>query len=164
MPSVSLSTSTKIEGFSNGNIIRVGSLPNLITYFLPKYIDKFKSLDHEVFIDSLDTNSELIASLDNDLFNIVFVSDSIEKPNFVTIPLVVEPFFVVMSSTNYLAKIDEIDFFTNAIIISITYNSIGNSPLPQITFIFGSPMEKALQNFPLLGLNFSKSVDPNIMS
>lgn len=105
-------TITKIEGFSYGNIIRVGSLPNLITYFLPKYIDKFKSLNYEVFIDSLDTNSKLIDSLDNDLFNIVFVSDSIEKPNFVTIPLVVEPFFVVMNSTNYLAKIDEIDFFT----------------------------------------------------
>lgn len=105
-------TITKIEGFNNTNIIRIGALPNLITYFLPKLVDKFKSMNHEVFIDAMDTNSKLITSLDDDLFNIVFVSDAIEKPNFVTIPLIVEPFFVVMSNTNHLAKIDEIDFFT----------------------------------------------------
>lgn len=105
-------TINKIEGFSSANTIRIGALPNLITYFLPKYVDKFKSMNHEVFIDSIDTNSELIASLNDNLFNIVFVSDAIEKPNFVTIPLIVEPFFLVMSSANQLSKIDEIDFFT----------------------------------------------------
>lgn len=105
-------TINKIEGFSSANTIRIGALPNLITYFLPKYVDKFKSMNHEVFIDSIDTNSELIASLNDNLFNIVFVSDAIEKPNFVTIPLIVEPFFLVMSSANHLSKIDEIDFFT----------------------------------------------------
>ncbi|WP_297424757.1 LysR family transcriptional regulator [Clostridium sp.] len=105
-------TINKIDGFNNENTIRIGALPNLITYFLPKYVDKFKSMNYEVFIEAMDTNSELIASLDDNLFNIVFVSDAIEKPNFVTIPLIVEPFFVVMSSTNYLAKVDDIDFFT----------------------------------------------------
>ncbi|MVX63503.1 LysR family transcriptional regulator [Clostridium chromiireducens] len=105
-------TIDKIEGFRNGNTIRIGALPNLITYFLPRYIDKFKSMNHEVFIESMDTNSKLIASLDDNLFNIVFVSDAIENSNFVTIPLIVEPFFVVMSKTNHLANINEIDFFT----------------------------------------------------
>jgi DNA-binding transcriptional LysR family regulator len=105
-------TINKVEGFSSGNAIRIGALPNLITYFLPKYIDKFKSMNHEVFIEAMNKNSELIAGLDDNLFNIVFVSDSIEKPNSVTIPLIVEPFFVVMNNTNYLTKIDEIDFFT----------------------------------------------------
>lgn len=105
-------TINKIEEFSSENTIRIGALPNLITYFLPKYVDKFKSMNHEVFIEAMDTNSELIASLDDNLFNIVFISDAIEKPGFVTIPLIVEPFFVVMSNNNSLAKIDEIDFFT----------------------------------------------------
>lgn len=105
-------TIDKIQEFSSENTIRIGALPNLITYFLPKYVDKFKSMNHQVFIDAMDTNSSLIDSLDNNLFNIVFVSDAIEKANFVTIPLIVEPFFVVMSSRNNLAKIDEIDFLS----------------------------------------------------
>lgn len=105
-------TINKIEGFSNKNVIKIGALPNLITYFLPKYVDKFKSINHEVFIDAMSTNNELITSLNDNLFDIVFISDAIEKPDYVTIPLVVEPFFVVMSNINYLAKIDEIDFFT----------------------------------------------------
>ncbi len=105
-------TINKIEGFSSENTIRIGALPNLITYFLPKYVEKFRGMNHEVFIEAMDTNNKLIASLDDNLFNIVFISDAIEKPDFVTIPLIVEPFFVVMSNTNYLAKADEIDFFT----------------------------------------------------
>lgn len=105
-------TINRIEGFSSKNIIKIGALPNLITYFLPRYVDKFKSMKHEVFIDAMSTNNELISSLNDNLFDIVFISDAIEKPNYVTIPLVVEPFFVVMSNKNYLAKIDEIDFFT----------------------------------------------------
>jgi DNA-binding transcriptional LysR family regulator len=105
-------TINKIEKFSAATTFRIGALPNLITYFLPKYVDKFKNMNHEVFIDAMDTNSELIAGLRDNLFNIVFVSDAIETPNFVTIPLIVEPFFAVINSTNYLAKLVEIDFFT----------------------------------------------------
>lgn len=105
-------TINKIERFSDENTIRIGALPNLITYFLPKYVDKFKSMDHDVFIEAMATNSELIASLDDNVFNIVFVSDAMEKSNFVTIPLIVEPFFVVMSNTNHLVNTPEIDFFT----------------------------------------------------
>lgn len=105
-------TINKIEGFSSNNTIRIGALPNLITHFLPKYVNKFKSMNHEVFIEAMNTNSKLIASLDDNLFNIVFISDAIEKPNFVTIPLIVQPFFAVMSNNNFLTKIDEIDFFT----------------------------------------------------
>ncbi|OOM74602.1 LysR family transcriptional regulator [Clostridium sp. BL-8] len=105
-------TINKVEGFSDENTIRIGALPNLITYFLPKYVDKFKSIDHDVFIEAMDTNSELLANLDDNVFNIVFVSDAIEKSNFVTIPLIVEPFFVVMSNRNPLVNTPEIDFFT----------------------------------------------------
>lgn len=105
-------TINRIEGFSNKDVIKIGALPNLITYFLPRYVDKFKSINHEVFIDAMSTNNELISSLNDNLFDIVFISDAIEKPDYVTIPLVVEPFFIVMSNKNYLAKIDEIDFFT----------------------------------------------------
>lgn len=105
-------TINRIEGFSNKDVIKIGALPNLITYFLPKYVDKFKCMKHEVFIDAMSTNNELISSLNDNLFDIVFISDAIEKPDYVTIPLVVEPFFVVMSNKNYLAKIDEIDFFS----------------------------------------------------
>ncbi len=105
-------TINKVEGFSDENTIKIGALPNLITYYLPKYVDKFKSMDHDVFIEAMDTNSELIASLDDNVFNIVFVSDAIEKSNFVTIPLIVEPFFVVMSNKNPLVNTPEIDFFT----------------------------------------------------
>lgn len=105
-------TINKIEGFDNENTIKIGALQNLITYFLPEYVDKFKKANHEVFIDAMNTNNELITSLEDNLFNIIFVSDSIEKPNFVTIPLIVESFFVVMNNTNPLARIDEIDFFT----------------------------------------------------
>ncbi len=105
-------TINKVEGFSDENTIRIGALPNLITYFLPKYVDKFKSMDHDVFIEAMDTNSELLANLDDNVFNIVFVSDAIEKSNFVTIPLIVEPFFVVMSNRNPLVNTHEIDFFT----------------------------------------------------
>ncbi|GLC30288.1 LysR family transcriptional regulator [Clostridium omnivorum] len=105
-------TINSIEGFSNKDVIKIGALPNLITYFLPKYVDKFKCMKHEVFIDAMSTNNELISSLNDNLFDIVFISDAIEKPDYVTIPLVVEPFFVVMSNKNYLAKFDEIDFFS----------------------------------------------------
>ncbi|GAA0075824.1 LysR family transcriptional regulator [Clostridium sp. CTA-5] len=105
-------TINKIQKFNSGNTIRIGALPNLITYFLSEYVDKFKSMNHEVFIDAMNTNNELITGLENNLFNIVFVSDALEKAGFVTIPLTVEPFFIVMSSANHLAKLDGIDFFT----------------------------------------------------
>jgi DNA-binding transcriptional LysR family regulator len=105
-------TINKIEGFSSGNTIRIGALPNLITYFLPKYVDKFKNMNYDVFMEAINTNSELISSLNDNLFNIVFVSDAIQEPNFVTIPLIIEPFYVVMNISNPLTNIDEIDFFT----------------------------------------------------
>lgn len=105
-------TINSIEGFSNENAIRIGALPNLITYFLPKYVDKFKNMNYDVSMEAMNTNSELISSLDDNLFNIVFVSDAIQKPSFVTIPLIIEPFYAVMNITNPLTKINEIDFFT----------------------------------------------------
>lgn len=105
-------TINKIQKFNGENTIRIGALPNLITYFLSKYVDKFKSMNHEVFIDAMNTNNELITGLEDNLFNIVFVSDALEKAGFVTIPLIIEPFFIVMSNANHLAKLNEIDFFT----------------------------------------------------
>lgn len=69
-------TINKIESLNSTDTIRIGALPNLITYFLPKYVDKFQSMNHEVFIEVMDTNSKLIDSLNNNLFNIVFVSDN----------------------------------------------------------------------------------------
>lgn len=105
-------TINKIEKFNSGTTIKIGALPNLITYFLPKYVDKFKSMNYEVFIEKINTNSELISNLNDNLFNIVFVSDAIQNANFVTVPLIIEPFYVVMNTTNPLSKIDEIDFFT----------------------------------------------------
>ena len=105
-------TINKIQKFNSENTIRIGALPNLITYFLPRYVDKFKSMNHDVFMDAISTNNELITGLEDNLFNIVFVSDAIENADFITIPLIVEPFFIVMSNANHLAKLNEIDFFT----------------------------------------------------
>lgn len=105
-------TVNNIEGFSNGKTIRIGALPNLITYFLPDYVDKLKNMNYGIFMEAMNTNDELISSLSDDIFNIVFISDAIQKPDFVTIPLIIEPFYAVMNITNPLAKTNEIDFFT----------------------------------------------------
>lgn len=101
-----------VKCFGNQDSIRIGGLSNLITYFLPKYINKIKRMNYEVFIEAMDTNVQLINNLENDFFNIVFISDALQKPNLITIPLLVEPFFVVMKSSNYLSQLADIDFLT----------------------------------------------------
>lgn len=107
-------TITGVRCFGGKDTIRIGGLPNLITYFLPKYINKIKHMDYEVFIEAMDTNTQLIRSLEDDFFNIVFVSDALQKPELVTIPLLVEPFFLAMKNSNYLSKLEDIDFLTIA--------------------------------------------------
>lgn len=107
-------TITGVRCFGGKDTIRIGGLSNLITYFLPKYVNKIKHMDYEVFIEAMDTNTQLIRSLEDDFFNIVFVSDALQKPELVTIPLLVEPFFLVMKSSNYLSKLEDIDFLTIA--------------------------------------------------
>ncbi|AGK99143.1 LysR family transcriptional regulator [Clostridium pasteurianum] len=105
-------TITGVRCFGGKDTIRIGGLSNLITYFMPKYVNKIKHMDYEVFIESMDTNAQLIRGLEDDFFNIVFVSDALQKPELVTIPLLVEPFFLVMKSSNYLSKLEDIDFLT----------------------------------------------------
>ncbi|MFT8315275.1 MAG: LysR family transcriptional regulator [Clostridium sp.] len=107
-------TITGVRCFGGKDTIRIGGLSNLITYFLPKYINKIKHMDYEVFIEAMDTNTQLIRSLEDDFFNIVFVSDALQKPELVTIPLLVEPFFLAMKNSNYLSKLEDIDFLTIA--------------------------------------------------
>lgn len=107
-------TINEIESFGEGNNIRIGGLQNLITYFLPKYVDKFKKMRYEVSIEAMDTNAQLVDSLENDFFNLVFISDALQKPELVTIPLLVEPFYVVMKSSNKLSQMKDIDFVTVA--------------------------------------------------
>ena len=105
-------TITGVRCFGSKDTIRIGGLPNLITYFLPKYVDKIKQMNHEVFIEAMDTNAKLIRNLENDFFNIVFVSDQVQQPDLVTIPLLVEPFFLVYNNSKYLSETQDIDFLT----------------------------------------------------
>ena len=105
-------TITGVRCFGGKDTMRIGGLSNLITYFMPKYVNKIKHMDYEVFIESMDTNAQLIRGLEDDFFNIVFVSDALQKPELVTIPLLVEPFFLVMKSSNYLSEVEDIDFLT----------------------------------------------------
>lgn len=107
-------TITGVSCFGGKDTIKIGGLANLITYFLPKYVNKIKQMDYEVFIEAMDTNTQLIRSLEDDFFNIVFVSDVLQKPELVTIPLLVEPFFIIMKSSNYLSELKDIDFLTIA--------------------------------------------------
>lgn len=107
-------TITGVRCFGGKDTIRIGGLSNLITYFMPKYVNKIRHMDYEVFIESMDTNAQLIRGLEDDFFNIVFVSDALQKPELVTIPLLVEPFFLVMKSSNYLLEVEDIDFLTVA--------------------------------------------------
>jgi len=105
-------TITGVTCFGSKDTIRIGGLSNLITYFLPKYVNKIKHMNYEVFIEAMNTNVQLIRNLENDFFNIVFISDSVQKPGLVTIPLLVEPFFLVMKISNYLSEVEDIDFLT----------------------------------------------------
>lgn len=105
-------TITGVRCFGGKDTIRIGGLSNLITYFMPKYVNKIKHMDYEVFIESMDTNAQLIRGLEDDFFNIIFVSDALQKPELITIPLLVEPFFLVMKSSNYLSEVEDIDFLT----------------------------------------------------
>lgn len=105
-------TIKQIKSFDKENVIRIGGLPNLITYFLPKYIEKLKMMNYEVYIEAMHTNSQLINSVRNGFLNIAFVSDAVQDSDIAIVPLVVEPFFVVMSASHPMVKTEEIDFLS----------------------------------------------------
>lgn len=91
--------------------LRVGGLENLVTYFLPRYMEKLKAGGrNQVTVDTCFSNGELVNGVENGKFDMALLSDAEPQRNIAVIPLMTEPIYAVFPVTHPLYYREEISF------------------------------------------------------
>ncbi|WP_196590664.1 LysR family transcriptional regulator [Pectinatus frisingensis] len=76
--------------------LRIGGLGNLVTYFLPRYMERLRAKGkNQVIIDTCLSNQELVEGVENGKFDMVLLSNAEPQKDVAVIPLMTEPLYVV---------------------------------------------------------------------
>jgi len=100
-----------VRNFEEVHQLRIGGLGNLVTYFLPRYIENLKANgQNKVIVDTCLSNRELVEGVENGKFDIVLLSNAEPQQNIAVIPLMTEPLYVVFPVTHPLYQQKDISF------------------------------------------------------
>ncbi|MGX8702428.1 LysR family transcriptional regulator [Caproiciproducens sp.] len=91
--------------------LRIGGLENLVTYFLPRYMEKLKAGgQNQVTVDTCLSNGELLDGVKNGKFDMALLSNAEPQRSVAVIPLMTEPLYAVFPVTHSLRCREEISF------------------------------------------------------
>ncbi|SHK87755.1 DNA-binding transcriptional regulator, LysR family [Anaerocolumna jejuensis DSM 15929] len=100
-----------VSNFDKVSQLRIGGLANLVSYFLPPYLDKLNAAGkYQVTIDTRLSNEELVEGIEKDVFDLALLSNAEQQKNIAVIPLKTEPLFVVYPVEHPLQNQKEISF------------------------------------------------------
>lgn len=91
--------------------IHIGGLANLVTYLLPRYLNKIKANgENFVTISTCLSNEELIAGVENGIYDIALLSNAELKDEIAIVPILIEPLYVVFPEGHSLSHQQNISF------------------------------------------------------
>ncbi|WP_196604461.1 LysR family transcriptional regulator [Pectinatus haikarae] len=101
----------QVQHLKKMNQVHIGGLANLVTYFLPQYMDNLRAGGHnQVIVDTCLSNRELVDGVENGKFDIVLLSNAEPQQNIAVIPLMTEPLCAVFPVTHPLYHQKSISF------------------------------------------------------
>ncbi len=101
----------KVSHFNEVRQLHIGGLANLVTYFLPQFMDKLRANgQNQVIVDTRLSNEELVDGIENDIFDLALLSNAEPQQNIAVIPLMTEPLYAVFPVTHPLYTKKEINF------------------------------------------------------
>lgn len=101
----------KVSHYSKVRQLHVGGLANLVSYFLPQYMDNLKANGlNQVIVDTRLSNEELVNGVENGTFDMALLSNAEPQQNISVIPLKTEPLYAVFPAAHPLYTKKEISF------------------------------------------------------
>lgn len=101
----------KVRHFDEVRQLRIGGLGNIVTYFLPRYMERLKAGGrNQVIIDTCLSNRELVEGVENGKFDMALLSNTEPQQDLAVIPLMTEPLYVVFPATHSLYDQKDISF------------------------------------------------------
>lgn len=100
-----------VKHFEEVRQLRIGGLGNLVTYFLPRYMEKLKADGrNRVTVDTCLSNRELVDGVESGKFDMALLSNAEPQQDIAVIPLMTEPLYVVFPTTHSLYHRKDISF------------------------------------------------------
>lgn len=100
-----------VKHFEEVRQLRIGGLGNLVTYFLPRYMEKLKADGrNRVTVDTCLSNRELVDGVESGKFDMALLSNAEPQQDIAVIPLMTEPLYVVFPATHSLYRRKDISF------------------------------------------------------
>lgn len=101
----------QVRHFKDVHQLRIGGLGNLVTYFLPRYMENLKAGGkNQVIVDTCLSNRELVDGVESGKFDMVLLSNAEPQKDIAVIPLMTEPLYVVFPVTHSLYHREDISF------------------------------------------------------
>lgn len=101
----------QVVNFGEVRQLRIGGLANLVTYFLPSYLERLSvGGKTQVTVDTRLSNEELVAGVEKGAFDIVLLSNAEPQPGVAVVPLMTEPLYAVFPAGHRLSSLTEISF------------------------------------------------------
>lgn len=104
-------TVDQVLHFGEVRQLRIGGLANLITYFLPAYMERLRADGkNQVTVDTRLSNEELVAGVEKGIFDIALLSNAEPQPGVAVVPLMTEPLYAVFPIGHRLSSLKEVSF------------------------------------------------------
>ena len=101
----------QVKRFEKVRQLRIGGLGNLVTCFLPRYMEKLKAGgQNQVIVDTRLSNEELVEGVENGKFDMALLSNAGPQQAVAVIPLMTEPLYVVFPVAHPLSRRKDISF------------------------------------------------------
>lgn len=101
----------QVRHFEEVRQLRIGGLGNLVTYFLPRYMERLKAEGkNQVIVDVRLSNRELVGGVESGKFDMALLSNAEPQKDIAVIPLMTEPLYVVFPVTHSLYHRQDISF------------------------------------------------------
>lgn len=101
----------QVKHFKEVRQLRIGGLGNLVTYFLPRYMENLRAGGrNQVIVDTCLSNRELVDGVESGKFDLALLSNAEPQQDIAVIPLMTEPLYVVFPVTHPLYHQKDISF------------------------------------------------------
>ena len=100
-----------ISHFGEIRQLRIGGLANLVSYFLPAYMERLRAGGkNQVTVDTRLSNEELVAGVEKGSFDVALLSNAEPQPGVAVVPLMTEPLYAVFPVGHRLSSLKEVSF------------------------------------------------------
>lgn len=104
-------TVEQILHFGEVTQLRIGGLANLVTYFLPAYMERLcANGKNQVTVDTRFSNEDLVDGVEKGIFDIALLSNAEPQASVAVVPLMTEPLYAVFPIGHRLSSQNDVSF------------------------------------------------------